>query len=71
MEWQIREEESKLKVLSDWERSGGSKKEAAESEAKLAVKRGMRSREAREKLGSELRRGGCATRARFERKTDR
>lgn len=32
MEWQIREEESKLKVLSDWERSGGSKKEA-ESEA--------------------------------------
>lgn len=29
MEWQIREEESKLKVLSDWERSGGSKKEAA------------------------------------------
>lgn len=34
MEWQIREEESKLKVLSDWERSGGSKKAAAaESEA--------------------------------------
>lgn len=33
MEWQIREEESKLKVLSDWERSGGSKKEAAASEA--------------------------------------
>lgn len=33
MEWQIRKEESKLKVLSDWERSRGSKKEAAESEA--------------------------------------
>lgn len=31
MEWQIREEESKLKVLSDWKRSGGSKKEAAET----------------------------------------
>ena len=29
MEWQIRGEESKLKVLSDCERSGGSKKEAA------------------------------------------
>lgn len=33
MEWQIREEESKLKVLSDWERSGGEKKEVAGSEA--------------------------------------
>lgn len=33
MEWQIREEESKLKVLSDSERSGGLKKEEAGSEA--------------------------------------
>lgn len=39
MEWQIREEESKLKVLSDWERSGGSKKEAAESAASWHSKR--------------------------------
>lgn len=29
MEWQIREEESKLKVLSDSERTRESKKEAA------------------------------------------
>ncbi len=28
MEWQISEEERKLKVLSDCKRSGGSKKEA-------------------------------------------
>ena len=34
MEWKIREEESKLKVLSDLERSGGSKKEEAESEVR-------------------------------------
>lgn len=33
MEWQIREEESKLKVLSGWDRSVGSKKEAGVSEA--------------------------------------
>lgn len=37
MKWQIRKE-SKLKVLSDWKRSGGSKKEAAEGEASLLTK---------------------------------
>lgn len=47
MECQIREEESKLNVLSGWKSSGGAKS----SRVKLAVKRGIR---IREKLGFSI-----------------